>query len=285
MPLFGNSEALAVFSLAIVSMLLYNYLKFQTFYYPSPDGDLYLSIARNFIQNGHFIQTARPHEVNMIVPPGVPLIFTVVLGLTYSYVNIIIVQYVLFGLSAALLAKAAGFFSRTTFYIVPVLFVSACVYIGTPNPSSLLTETYTVFLLSLSLFIFLRPDRSAVWKASLLLPIQFFALLVRPVVGGLLAAVYAGMAVLVFRKKIPFKRLAAYSAAFAAVLALNTWVNYRETGYAVMLEDYGAPAAYLANNSNTKTTHYDSSLAFEFGDSYFKSIRIRTWTCIRKVLC
>lgn len=54
---------LAIFFLAIILMLFNNYARVKNFYVEMPDGTLYLSIAQNFIQNGHFIQTARPYEM------------------------------------------------------------------------------------------------------------------------------------------------------------------------------------------------------------------------------
>lgn len=268
---FTRSELL-IFLLSIIAMLVYNYVKFQSFYCESPDGNLYLSIARNFIQNGHFIQNARAYEINMVVPPGVPLIFTVILGLTYSYINIIFFQYILYGLSAVLLAKVAGIFSETAFWLVPSLFVSACIYVGSPNPSALLTETYTIFFMCLSLYLLIAPCMSVRRKVLLLVPIQVFAFLIRPVQGGLLAISLAAMVILTLRKRLPVKYLAGYLAVFAAILALNTCVNYRETGYPIMLEDYGASAAYLANNPNTRTDGYHSGRIHEFADDYFYEI-------------
>lgn len=273
--LFGShvsSGTFVIFSISILSMLLYNYIKIQSFYYESPDGTLYLSIAQNLVKNGHFIQTARPHEVNMVVPPGAPLLFAVILALTYSHVNIIMFQYALFGLSAVLLSKAAGFFSKTAAVLVPALFVSACIHVGQPNPSALLTENYSMFLMCLSLYLFLHPRMSVRRKVLLLVPVWFYGFLVRPVLGGLLAMSLAAMAVLVIRKEIPVKCLAAYLVVFAAVLSLNACMNYRETGYWILLESYGAIPMYQANNPNTKTTDYSSNQAFEFADEYFQEV-------------
>lgn len=274
-PFAGNSNSsitLIIFFLSIAGMLIYNYTKFQSFYYELPDGNLYLSVAQNFIQNGHFIQNARTHEVNMVVPPGVPLIYTVILGLTYSHINIIFFQYVLYGLSAVFLAKAAGIFSRAAFWLVPSLFVSASFYVGMPNPSTLLTETHTIFLMCLSLYLLLTHRMSVQRKVLLLVPIQFFTFLIRPVLGGLLAISLAAMAFLSLRKRLSVKYLARYLALFAAVMALNTYVNYRETGYVIPLESYGAIPMYQANNPNTQTHSYSSELAYEFADGYFHEI-------------
>lgn len=110
-------DSLYVCSLTVIFLftvgwaMVSNYMKYQAFYIVEPDGTLYLSIADNFIKNGHFIQTARPYEVNFIVPPGLPLILTVLKGLTYNIYCIIAFQYVLFGATAVLLTVSGNHMS------------------------------------------------------------------------------------------------------------------------------------------------------------------------------
>lgn len=268
---FFTCRSFLIFFLSIFAMMVHNFRAYQTLYVLSGDSALYLSIAQNFIRNGHFIQIARPHNVNMVVPPGVPLILTLVLAMTYTY-GIIIFQYVLFGLSAVLLSNAAGTFSKAATYFVPLLFVFSCFGADCPNPSTLMTETYYVFLLCLSLFLFLHPSMSGPQKVLALVPIQFCMLLVRPVLGALLVEALVVMVIFVLQKKIPVKRLVAYLISFAAILAINICVNYRETGYLIMLEDYGAVPAYIANNPNASTAEYNIDLLDELVDDYFKEV-------------
>lgn len=55
---------LLVFTFSIIYLMLYIYKMKNTLYISSSDGKLYLSIADNFLKNGHFIQTARPNDIN-----------------------------------------------------------------------------------------------------------------------------------------------------------------------------------------------------------------------------
>ena len=73
--------ALLAFIGACVGIALYNLHAFGSLYLQSDDGDLYLSIARNLLENAHFIQTARPIEA-FVVPPGLPAVTTLLLFLT-----------------------------------------------------------------------------------------------------------------------------------------------------------------------------------------------------------
>ena len=62
-------------------------------------------------------------------------------------------------------------------------------------------------------------------KVLVLVPVLFYTLLVRPVIGALLGEALVVMVVFVLQKKIPAKRLVAYLVSFAAILAVNTCVN------------------------------------------------------------
>lgn len=271
--LFSRSE-LFIFFGAILSALIYNWLNHQAFYIPTPDGNLYISIAENFIHNGHFIQTARPHEVNFVVPPGLPLLLTLVLGLTYSIGTVVVLQYVLFGLTAVLLTRVSESIYPTPYncFLIPVLFLSGAFFVNAPNPGYVLTETYTIFLLSLSAYFFFHPSLSNSRKVTLLLPTLFYAYLVRPVAAGALVIGLAVAVYMAFRKRYSIKRLAVLLLAFAVFMGGNLLVNRRETGYWILLEDYGAIPTYQANNSNTKTYGYSSDLIEEFSDDYFMDV-------------
>lgn len=136
----------------------------------------------------------------------------------------------------------------------------------------LLTELYTVFLMALLAVVFTHPGLSTHRKAVVGIPILFVAYLIRPVVSGLLIFTVGYYLVQIFRKKWPWKPLLRQFAVFALILAVNTCVNHRETGYWVMLENYGAIPAYQANNSDTETYEYSSNLVDEFSDDYFMEV-------------
>ena len=73
--------AVLAFAGAAFGIAYYNLRTAGSLYLQSDDGDLYLSIARNLLQNAHFIQTARPVEA-FVVPPGLPAVVTLMLFLT-----------------------------------------------------------------------------------------------------------------------------------------------------------------------------------------------------------
>lgn len=86
-------------------ILIYNVTKTGTLYTATPDGDLYLSVADNFWKTGHFIQTARPYEKDMIVPFGFPAILTVLKVIFRDNLGIVFVQYFIFTATGFLIGK------------------------------------------------------------------------------------------------------------------------------------------------------------------------------------
>lgn len=262
---------LIIFFVAIFLMLRHNYLQNNAFYIATPDGNLYFSIAENFIKTGHFIQTSRPHEINMIVPPGLPFIYTLILGLTRNVYGIIIVQYILYGVIAVLIANTGFNISKSklSFIILPVLFFWATKHLQVPNPSMLLTEIWATFFMVLSVFIFFLPNFPINKKIVLINVVLFVLYLVRPALLVLLVVGIVSMLVFSIKKRIKAKTLIIYLLGVIIVLTLNTLINYRETGEIVLIENYSGQSTYLANNSNTKTKTYYSSVADDFADEYF----------------
>ena len=119
--------AVLAFIGAACGIAYYNLKTVNSLYLQSDDGDLYLSIVRNMLQNAHFIQTARPIEA-FVVPPGLPAICTLVLFLTGRLSEFFIgsgfadhaigqaspdmlgllgFQYIVYGLAAAFMAMTA----------------------------------------------------------------------------------------------------------------------------------------------------------------------------------
>lgn len=264
----------AVFLFAVVVALVHNWMTYQALYIATPDGSLYLSIADNFIKTGHFVQTARPYEVNFIAPPGLPLLIALIKGLTYNTNCVVAFQYILFGLSAVFLTVAGDqlLSRRRPNLLIALLFVLASAHFDTPNPGMVITETYTIFILCALLALFTHPRISSQRKAVVGIPLMFAAYLIRPVVSGLLVLAVGYYLVQLIRKKWSWKPLVLQLSVFALILTVNTCVNHRETGYWVMLENYGGVPMYQANNPNTKTTEYNSHLIAEFDDGYFSQI-------------
>jgi len=112
---------------AACGIAYYNLKTAGGLYLQSDDGDLYLSIARNMLNNAHFIQTARPIEA-FVVPPGLPAMCTLLLflfgglsrflvragfcahligGASADMLGLLGFQYVVYGLAAAFMAVTA----------------------------------------------------------------------------------------------------------------------------------------------------------------------------------
>jgi hypothetical protein len=112
---------------AACGIAYYNLKTAGSLYLQSDDGDLYLSIARNLLENAHFIQTARPIEA-FVVPPGLPAMCTLLLflfgglsrflvragfcahligGASADMLGLLGFQYVVYGLAAAFMALTA----------------------------------------------------------------------------------------------------------------------------------------------------------------------------------
>ena len=102
--------ALLAFAGAACGVAYCNLKTAGSLYLQSDDGDLYLSIARNMLENAHFIQTARPIEA-FVVPPGLPAMCTVLLflfgGSGADLLGLLGFQYIVYGLAAAFMALAA----------------------------------------------------------------------------------------------------------------------------------------------------------------------------------
>ncbi|MBR0050380.1 MAG: hypothetical protein IJP57_00340 [Firmicutes bacterium] len=116
--------ALLAFAGAACGVAYCNLKTEGSLYLQSDDGDLYLSIARNMLENAHFIQTARPIEA-FVVPPGLPAMCTVLLflfgglsrflvqagfcahligGAGADLLGLLGFQYIVYGLAAAFMA-------------------------------------------------------------------------------------------------------------------------------------------------------------------------------------
>ena len=67
------------------------------------DAKVYLSIADNLIQTGHFIQTSRSMSEGMVVPPGVPAVLTLLRLISTSKTILLINHILLFSTSLILL--------------------------------------------------------------------------------------------------------------------------------------------------------------------------------------
>lgn len=76
---------------------------------PTPDGDLYMSIADNMVQSGHFVETISNNGA--VYPFGLPFfcyLIKLVFGIgTVGIYGILILQYALYGLTAVMISRTA----------------------------------------------------------------------------------------------------------------------------------------------------------------------------------
>lgn len=264
----------------VIAIVRDNMARFGSLYQECPDGNLYISIAENFHENHHFIQTSRPTEVNMVVPFGVPLFYTIMLYIFNATMPIIVFQYFLVGITVSLMAYTARKVSNSNlpYIAVPAFYLGFYELIQYPNPAYFLTEPYTLFLLSLYVNV-LFCEKYSTKRIVALLIIGFVSTCVRPVVGILLLVPITLAVIDVAKEKPRKKKLIVYSSlalSTVIILAVNVYVNYRETGYIILMEDYGGVPAYQANNANTMTIEFNTPRSELFTDEYFKEVYYNT---------
>ena len=261
-----------IFIFVLLFIPIYNLINYNELYTLSGDGDLYISIAENFLQTSHFIQDIRPREINMVVPPGLPSILTIIYFIGHTTSFVIFVQYLLFALFSVVLYKAINnFYPNKIISILGVIIYcfSDAILTSTGSPRYIMTEVYTQFI-----FIAVLHDMSIKKydfevKTKLLMPILLIGSLIRTVLFTLFFIDIVIYIVLLIKNKHSFKFLLKFSIVVIAILSINTMVNYRETGEFIPIQNYGAIPIYQANNANTSTKAYSSSISEQFSDDYF----------------
>lgn len=260
---------LLVFTFSITYLMFYVYKIKHTLYVSSPDGKLYLSIADNFIKNGHFIQTARPNDINFVVPPGLPIILTVFKLIYDNVIFIVLFQYIIFGLNNVIIFLSCrnlfnNYFSGCISVIIYSVILSSRLEC---TPSYTLTETYTLFLISLVLFILSVNNYSWEKRLSLIIPVLFIGCLIRPLLIPFWIFSMLAMIIMLLNKKFNLKKAILLITLPLILLAINIFINYRETGDIILLENYSSIGFYQANNINAKALKY--GYTNEFVDDYF----------------
>ena len=103
------------------AMLLYERIRLGAIGNLTADAELYLSVADNFLNTGHFIQCIRWFP-GFVVPPGMPLILLILRLLKFSVPMIIGFQACMFGMSCLLLEETEHrLFQR--YGIAPVIYL------------------------------------------------------------------------------------------------------------------------------------------------------------------
>ena len=208
----------------------------------TPDATVYLSIADNFVNTGHFIQTDRGVE-GMVVPPGTPLMLTIFRLFHFSNRIIMYVHILMFGTCNILLCETEKRINGIGIW-APIIYTMAnlrCwIILG-----DAIVEHYYLFLLCLGMWVMYREmpeQKKLVWMNI----IGLAMLLVRPILGVVYCAVFGYSLYWCAKRK---KRLLCAAVIFLPILVigLNATVNYRETGEFVLLENYSGSDMYVAS--------------------------------------
>lgn len=256
-------------------ILIYNFTRLGTLYVATPDGDLYLSVADNFWETGHFIQSARPYEKDMVVPFGLTAILSVLRIVFRENLGIMIVQYLIFTATGFLIGRVITQLfeesikqKKLAAWGGKIGVAGSFLYwlnkdiLRYANPANIMTEVWTSFFIALFLYLlFCRnsiPARMAVAFVIFVIRPAFYPFLIYS-----LAEICTALAKrkLSGREKQQILRIVITS---VILLTVNIFNNYRETGEFVFLENYAGIAIYEANNPSAKTDVYHSGRTKEF---------------------
>lgn len=267
-----KKHEIIIFSCALLFIIFYNLLTYNELYTSSGDGDLYASIAQNFLSTSHFIQNARPYEINMVVAPGLPLILTILYFIGHTTSFIIFIQYLLFAFFCVILYKAIfNFYSSKIAALLGIIlyFFSKALLNSTVNPRYFMTEVYTQFIFISIVYVMSIKKYNFETKLKYILPILLIGSLIRPVLFTILfinAIIYI---IVLLKNKHSINFFIKFILITVTILLVNTLINYRETGELIIIQNYGAIPLYQANNPNTSTEAYNSSKINDFSDDYF----------------
>lgn len=214
----------------------------------SPDAELYLSVADNTLATGHFIQTARPAELGLVVPFGVPAILTLFRALGLSVTAIQIVHCLLFGMSCLLLrGTERDMFPRRRWALSPWIYTVA-IAIGNICPGSIYVEHYFLACLCVLLRLLSVREMEAERRLGWMNLFSFAAFAVRPVLAPIWIGVLAFTLYAAATRRVGLRLVLWAAIVPAAVLGVNTFVNFRETGQLILMESYSGRDMYIALN-------------------------------------
>ncbi len=235
------------------------------FIYLGPDAELYYSIAENFCTTGHFIQTARDSAL-FVVPFGVPLILTVLRLIGFTLPMIIALQYLMFGTACMLLYKTERIlFGRGGF--APV-FYSLALLRARIDLYDIYLEHYFLLLIILLLYLSVRRDMPVKKRLTYMNLAGMYMVACRPVLLPVYIAVLIYSLVLLIRRQLPAGRFAIFVLIPVLLFGANTLVNYRETGYPIVMDSYSGRDFYAANNPEASAGYYSSQIYETFGEEY-----------------
>ena len=253
------------FTLPMIVAFAVHLLWWKHLIYLGPDARLYYSIAENFCNTGHFIQTARDIP-KLVVPFGVPLILTLlrIIGLNLSM--IIALQYVMLGTACLLLYKTEQvLFGRGGF--APAFYCIA-LFRSQIDLYDIYVEHYALLLLIVVLYLSARKDLPEKKRLTGMNLAGAYMVACRPVLTPVYIAVLLYSFMKLVRRDLSVNRLALLLLIPTVLFGANTLVNYRETGYPIVMDSYSGKDFYAANNANASTEYYTSKVYDTFGEDY-----------------
>lgn len=229
----------------------------------TPDARVYLSIADNFVNSCHFIQTDRGIE-GMVVPPGTPMMLTFFRLLRFSNRMIMYVQILMFGICNILLYETERRINNIGIW-APIIYTMAnlrCwIILG-----DAIVEHYYLILLCLGMWV-MYMKMNTQRKLIFMNIIGLAMLLVRPILAIVYFCILGYSLFWSIKERKPGLGFIMLCAPIL-VLGLNTAVNFRETGELVVLENYSGSDMYVASRP-------DAPIMIEEAEGYMDETYLR----------
>lgn len=278
---FTNSHHLLckilVFFLSVGLMMTLSYIWTGSLVYYNGDSKMYISIADNFLDNGHFLQTVRTERENFIVPFGFPAILTIIRLFTRSNLAIALVQYAVFGLACVLLYCAERNFFGNIGGLSVLMHCLMLWRIHYAGPGCVVTETWYITPIIFCIWLLSRKDIKTESRLTMAYIALFIGFIIRPLLGMLFFPLALYMIVQTVYKKYNLLRLVALIGISVLIMGGIAALNYRETGHPVFTEAYSGISVYLQNNDNIAEWGIDFGKGeYEYADEQFLSIYNRT---------
>lgn len=266
-----------VFTFSILLMMTLSYMWTGSLVYYNGDSKMYISIADNFLDNGHFIQTVRTDRENFVVPLGYPAILTIIRLFTRNDLAIALVQYAVFGLSCVLLYCAERNFFGHIGGLSVLMHCLLLWHIHYAGPGCVVTETWYIAPIIFCVWLLSRKDIDTGSRLTAAYIALFIGFIIRPLLGIFFFPLALYMTVQTIFKKYNPLRLVLLIVTSVLVMGAVAAVNYRETGHVIFTEAYSGISVYLQNNDNIAEWGIDFTKGeYEYADEQFLSIYKRT---------
>lgn len=257
---------LVCFLAPIALMLAYDLAVYGDLARLSPDAELYLSIADNFLTTGHFHETARGGQY--VVPFGLPLIFTLFRAVKLGLGGIVFIQYLMLGTTCLLLYRTeVNLFGKGG--VAPWIYVGMLVRLDL-SCGYLFVEHYYLLCLVWMTYLLSCRDMPEEKRLILLNTAGFCSFAIRSVLFLVYLPILVYTLARCLRKKVRPGVMALLVLIPCLLLGVNMAANHRETGYWLLTDNYGGEDLYTANNPCTLMEHYTTDQRPRFvGEEYF----------------